>query len=434
MLRSIAKRIYWTVFTACSISLVATVAVVLVGYEDLERSLLEQDFQAERDFVFGRIDRQAPLAWNTANLTAFYVPARLVERHPPPAFFRRFPFPFAGEVEIADKTFLVTLGEVSGGRLYIAKDISLVEQREALFERLLAAIGLGVIMLSLLLSHISARRLASPLQHLAAHIRRTPPGQKMPRIGLDFEDVELHSIGESFNIFLDELETFVKREQFLLSLASHELRTPIAVISGASDILEQRDRLSAEDKKTLQRIQRATAEMAANTEALLRLARRGSQVENHNRICLRSMLRQVLEDLGSAAGAAPRVQLELVADPAVAADPALVIMLLRNLLQNALQHTGGEVRVRLDTGSLTITDSGPGLPEQAQRLLRERSLPPGETTVLSGLGLYLVTLICERLAWALDVQSSPEGAVLGLRFDEHAQPKLPPESASAPPQ
>lgn len=416
--RSIRTRIYRTVFAACLISLTAAVAVVLVGYEDLERSMLELDFKAERDFVLEHADRQAPLSWSTANLTAFYVPAPLIERYVPPQIFRTLPFPFSGEVEIGNRTFLITLGEVSGGRLYLAKDISLFEEREAMFERLLAAAGLGGIMLSLLLSHLSAKRLAGPLQRLAATIRGTRPEQRMPRLALDFEDAELRAVGEGFNSFLDELEAFVKREHSLLSLASHELRTPIAVISGALEILDQRDQLSAEDKRTLQRVRQATAEMGSNVEVLLKLARRQGQAEPQDTLELTAVLQEVLSDLRDTANGAQRVRLEVTTAPVVVADSALVKMLLRNLLHNALQHTKGEVRVRLDASSMAIIDRGSGLPESAERLLRERALPRGETAALSGLGLYIVTLICQRLNWVLEVESSEQGVAVCLQFGD----------------
>lgn len=429
--RSIARRIYWTIFSTSLVSLAAAVAVVLIGYEDLERSILELDLQAERDFVLERTDRQAPVSWKTTNVTAYYVPAQRIGSQAPPEMFRQLPFPFSGEVEIDGKTFLMTLSEVDGGRLYLAKDISLFEQREAMFERLLAAVCLGAVLLGLLLSSVSTRRLICPLRRLATTIRGTPPGPQMPRIELHAEDMELRSISESFNAFIDELEAFVKREQSLLGLASHELRTPIAVVGGALDILDQRDRLSVDDRKTLQRARRAAAEMSANTDALLQLARRGNQAESHQAVDLSVVIKAVLADLGSTAGGTERVRLELGAVPTVAADPALLRMLLSNLLRNALQHTEGDVHVRLNAGSLTVTDHGAGLPEAARHLLRERSLPPGEMAVLSGLGLYIVTLICERLGWALDAQTSTAGTVLRLRFADHQWPM--PQTPSAPP-
>ena len=420
MARSISTRIYWTVFAACLISLFAAGLVVIIGYEDLEQSMLELDFKVERDFILEHADPLIPLTWSTGHMEAAYLP----DSRPglqPPLLFQRFPFPFSGETEIDGKTFLVSLYQLDGGRLYLAKDISLFEARETTFQQLLVATGIGVILLSLLISHLIARQLAAPLQQLASTIRSTPPSQHMPRLALTFRDAELQAIGEGFNAFLDELEGFVKREQLLLSLASHELRTPIAVISGAIEVLQQRDQLSADDRKTLQRIERATAEMKNNVEVLLTLSRRPTSTANSSPLSLPEVLQQVLADMASVVSHTERVQLELAAAPVVNADAVLVTMLLRNLLQNALQHTPGTITVRLEANAFTVTDRGAGLPEASQRLLHMATLSHKEIPMLTGLGLYIVTLICQRLQWQLETQSSSSGTSVRVQFDQRPQ-------------
>jgi signal transduction histidine kinase len=417
MPRSIARRVHWTVFTISLISLLVTMTVVFLANEDLERSMLAIDFQTERDFVLEHANRQMPLSWDTPNLKAFYEPSGMAGQHPLPAVFRGLPFPFSGEIEIEGKTLLVTLDAINGGRLYIAKDISLFERREQLFTQILATSGLGMIALTFVLARISSRRLVTPLRRLTEHIRATPVGQRMPRIPMNFQDLELHAITETFNRFLDELEAYVKREHSLLSLASHELRTPIAVILGALDVIEQRGQLSGDDRKTLQRVQRAAAEMGANTDVLLKLARRKERVEQTAMISLPDMTRELLEDLAIPAGTPSRVQLDVMTTAPIVADPVLVKMLLRNLIQNALQHTVGTIRIRLEAGWVEITDQGAGLPAAYQRILLNGTVPTAEMAALSGLGLFIVTLICERLGWRLDIpRSSAQGSTLCLRF------------------
>src|SRR5690606_23369210 len=137
-------------------------------------------------------------------------------------------------------------------------------------------LGVVVLVLGALLAHLTTRRLVTPLRQLTDHIRVTQPAPRMPRISRTFKDRELREIADTFNLFLDEIETYVRREQSLLGLASHELRTPIAVILGALDVIAQRGRLSAEDDKTFQRIVRASQEMSANIDSILKLTRRES--------------------------------------------------------------------------------------------------------------------------------------------------------------
>lgn len=417
MPRSIARRIHRIVFAISLLSLLLTVGMAYLAYRDMEQTMLALENQAERDFLLDHIGTNIPLTWETAHLKAFYVPPGQSSQTPPQTVFHELAVPFSGEVEVGNQTYLVSISEAGGGSLYIAKNISLFERREALFAILLAIIAVGVIVLSFVLARVSSRRLVMPLQQLADQIGGTLPGQRMTRLPLRFEDAELATIATTFNRFLDELEAYVKREQSLLGLASHELRTPIAVIAGALDVMDQRGQLCADDRHTLHRAQRASAEMGTNVDVVLKLVRRKEHVEQSMAIDLSVMTRELLDDLDPAIAALDRVVLEVTEDVSVVADPVLVKMLLRNLIQNSLQHTSSTVLVRLEPDCVEISDQGGGLPEAYQQLLVKRELPATEISALSGLGLFIVTLICERLEWQLQTpRNSTQGTTIRLRF------------------
>jgi signal transduction histidine kinase len=98
----------------------------------------------------------------------------------------------------------------------------------------------------------------------------------------------------------------------------------------------------------------------------------------------------------------------------VTAPPAMVHMVISNLVENAVAHTEhGRIDVRLEPGRLIIQDTGQGIePEDLQHLF-ERGFR-GAQSRGRGLGLYLVQRITERLDWKISVQSTP-GA--GTRFE-----------------
>jgi signal transduction histidine kinase len=207
---------------------------------------------------------------------------------------------------------------------------------------------------------------------------------------------------------LDALDAYVQREKALVSLASHELRTPVAVIAGALDVLEARGSLGEADRSTVARIRRAADEMRTDVEALLKLARRAGDGERAVRVDLAAAAQAVIAELessapehcGRIAGVFPSPS------PSIDADPALVRMLLRNLIQNAIRHTGDGVRIELGERSLRIADRGEGLPEA----IRARLVGEGDRNVPEdGLGLFIVRLICERLGWLLQIRRSDAG-------------------------
>jgi len=106
------------------------------------------------------------------------------------------------------------------------------------------------------------------------------------------------------------------------------------------------------------------------------------------------------------------------------ADPILAKMLVRNLIQNALQHTPvGTVGVELLAGGLSVSDSGPGLPTDSRMRLGGKpehvEAPPD-----GALGLYLVTLIAERLGWSLLVPDVPRGGTCVVAGGDNARPLL----------
>lgn len=425
MPRTIGKRIQRTVLLAVLLTLAVTIASVYVANESLEQSVLQLDLQAERDFLIGNARQGQPLVWDTASLKAYYAPPGVADDAgvPLPAVFDGLPFPFSGEIEMGAATFLVTVGEAAGGRLYIAKDITLFEQRETEFLILLALISVAVVGAGLLLGWLTSRRLVQPLQQLASHIGATQPAPSMPRVSLSLQDRELREIADTFDRFLDEMEAYVRREKSLLSLASHELRTPVAVIGGALDVIDQRARLGADDARTLARVRRANDEMGRNVETILRLTRRPRAHETQETVALATVVRDVCEDLARVGVAAQgRVQVDAAHDCPVQADPTLAKMLVRNLVQNALQHTSGDIVVTVRESCLEVADRGEGLSLERQACLA-RAEPPGHGGGLTGLGLFIVTLVCEKLDWHLSVvQATPAGTTLRVRW---AQPGMP---------
>ncbi|MBB5214856.1 sensor histidine kinase [Parapusillimonas granuli] len=370
--------------------------------------MLDVEFAQERDFILMNHTGEEAFIWDTPELAVVFAPSDDVHPNVLPEVFQGLPQNYSAEIERGDETYLVAVESVSGGVLYIAKNITHFEKREALFGLALIIIAVVILAFSLLLAVFSSRRIVRPLKLLSERISRIPVGPNMPRMESDYSDVELHSIALTFNRFLDELESYVRREQSLLNLASHELRTPIAVMSGALEIIESRNQLSEKDRATLLRVRRSCDEMRDNVNILLKLARRESEERVHEIIEVSPVARQVISDLKFSLNGTDRVNLTTVSELRVKADPAIVGMLLRNIIQNAVQHTKGEIDVMVSETSVEIEDSGTGLSADQQAILMRQKSLSNDGTALSGLGLYIVTLMAERLDWLLDITQTNE--------------------------
>ncbi|WP_027348736.1 sensor histidine kinase [Halotalea alkalilenta] len=413
-MKSIEQRIRYSGIGIVLLTLLAALSSMLIVNNSMEDVALVSDMQREREFLLSKVGPESTFTWRTATVHGFWVPAEQQAEADIPDFFNQMPFPYSGEKNVNGLNYVVNNIEVPGGRLYLAKDNSLHENNEELFKRMIAAMSLVMVVLAIILVQLTIRQLIAPLTLLTREIEKMEPAATMARLSEQDVDKELQVVAKSFNRFLDEIESYVKREKTLLGMASHELRTPISIISGAMDGIESRGNTSLTDIKAMRRIRRAVDEMDASVEAILKLTKYGDQTMTP--VPVRAIVMEVLEETGDAHKARERVRVICNAEPVVTSDPVLLKMLVRNLLNNALQHTTGSVNIRVENEWMEVNDEGTGLPQDSRAFLTTGIKRGGMPA--SGLGLFIATLICERLRWRLLDLDNPavEGTKLRLMF------------------
>ncbi|WP_166263911.1 sensor histidine kinase [Marinobacter caseinilyticus] len=420
MRKSLSARLYRVIFGVSLATVFLSLMAVEFQYSDLESTILDIELEQEQKFFRNQISNPHFQHWETARLKAFFLGAGASDQRLP-ALLQDLPEQYSEEVELGDKTYLVLVEPVSrpAGRLYLAQDISLMESRELYSQIAIVVIALLITLIGFVLSQLSARKLIQPLRRLTHQIQNTAPSKNMDRLSLNYTESEYADIASAFNRFLDALEVFVAREKAFVKMASHELRTPLAVISGALDVIEQRSTLSSTDQRTAARIRRATSDMQSDVEVLLTLARGGNETQANRLVSLGTSTSAAIQELdGSQPNQAGRVTLlPSDHDLTLRTDPALVRMLLRNLIQNALKHTRSEVHLALTHNGVRITDFGSGLPSKVVHHLTMPNSQHTRPSQESSFGLLIVQLICERMAWHLTVvQSDHTGTVLEVDF------------------
>ena len=414
---SISKRVYRIFFANGAISLFVVIIAVWFGYSDLEKTWLELDLREEMRLLNEHSEIVHPGSWKTSDMTAVWIPSS-APREELPEIFRAIPVPFLGPVVRDGKMYQIISEYRDDGAYFLAKDVTNFENREKTFKVLLVILALIVLLFNAVLAQLHSRRLIKPLRQLTTQIQRAVVNRSMKPVDNNYGEIELNEIAAAINGFITEIDAFVQRERLLLNLASHELRTPIATISGALQVIEQRQNLNAEDQKTFHRIKRACREMQDNVESLLKLSRRSLE-QAPEYFAVKSVILELMDELANADPTfSARLTMTLSVDQnsgAVCSDRLLVKMLIRNLVQNALQHTQGNVVAHVTGSYLDIVDQGAGLPDSAREVLHKpvTSHHPEWT----GLGLYIVSLICERLDWRIKVLADPDGgSVLRLWF------------------
>ena len=193
----------------------------------------------------------------------------------------------------------------------------------------------------------------------------------------------------------------------LLSSVSHDLRTPLATITGAATaILDHGDKLADVDKaELLASIRDEAARMERLVGNLLEMSRLSA-----GPIALRREMVPVEELVGDALGRIePQLGARVVATPShvgellVEGDPVLLAQLLFNLLENAARHTPDGTSIEIEAGSsaegvrISVVDSGPGLPAgDTENLFHPFVRGAGARGAGTGLGLA----ICRGIARA----------------------------------
>jgi two-component system, OmpR family, sensor histidine kinase KdpD len=227
----------------------------------------------------------------------------------------------------------------------------------------------------------------------------------------------------------------------LLASISHDLRTPLAVMTGASSSLAERgERLSAEERQALARSIYAQArDMSERVAKLLQMTRleAGGIALERDWASLAEIAGSVLARLREPL-AGHRVVLELPDDlPLVRVDAALIDQVLSNLLENAARHTPRDTVIRLrakrDAQALVVSveDYGPGLPPgDIERVFAkfEHGVVEGKS---GGMGLGLA--ICRAIVglhgghiWAEKLPAG--GSAFRFTLPLEAPPPLPAEA------
>ncbi|MBK1717844.1 ATP-binding protein [Thiocystis violacea] len=344
--------------------------------------------------------------------------------------------PLARRLGFSDQTIAETRWRVFGlpagdadGVLYVAQNYSV---REELIEYLtLHALRpiLWSLPLSVLLIWLAVTEGLRPLSRLARDIRHRSAEQLDP-IDARRVPVEIQPLTNALNGLMDRLEQALDAERHFAADASHELRTPFAIIRTHAQIA-QRSRDAGERSKALDRlilgVDRAT-HLIAQLLTLSRLQHQAGDAES-GAWPLARLVEQVVDERRASARA-KSIELSLAVpdgEPClVGISPGTLSILVGNLLDNAIKYTpeGGRVGVSLGVRRerilLWVRDSGRGIPAADRARVFDRFYrPAGQAESGAGLGLAIVRRICERHGAEIELLDAEDGSGLLVEVTFH---------------
>ncbi len=270
----------------------------------------------------------------------------------------------------------------------------------------------------------AARSGLRPLQYAAAQLATVDARQLGQRLVLAGVPSELRAPLEQVNGLLERLEQAFAHERRFSGDVSHELRTPMAALRAVLQLALSRPRDAADYKSSITRAAEMVEQIVGIVERLLLLARadagqvKGRLVE----VALRPLVEERWFVLRDRAAARELVLVdELNDDDTVVTDETTLLVVIGNLLDNAVTYTerGGTIRVRRPPGSLLeVWDSGPVPTAEARSRMFDRfwrgDVARSGDGVHVGLGLPLSRAMSRAVG--LDLVALAVDGGLGIRI------------------
>ncbi len=317
----------------------------------------------------------------------------------------------------------------SGTLVVIGHSMEELNQQLKLTRGYLILVGCFIFLLGYSGGRCIIGKALQPIRQISKTADEIADGDHSRRIELSAAPAELSSLAQTLNDSFDYLDSALENQKRFSADASHELRTPIAVVMAQTQAALKRDRSTEEYKTVLAACQRAGERMKIMADSLLDLTR----IDGHE-IALTKEMKDLNEVVSFAASDAAHLSERhpvefLAADETFMAkiDQPRLHQVLMNLMTNAIRHNpeGCAIHVSLkqerDEAVIRVADNGLGIPPEALphifdrffRVDKSRSREQGG----AGLGLSIVRSLVEAHGGSIQASSvESEGAIFTIRL------------------
>lgn len=261
------------------------------------------------------------------------------------------------------------------------------------------------------------RHIARPQENLVEWAKRLTPEQ-LEQPTPDFYFNELNRLADIIKNSLSSVQVALKREQSFLANASHELRTPIAVVRSNAELMNKlidkphSEQIHVKKKQVMERILRAGVTMTDLCETLLWLNRREQSELPLGKVSLANMVDQISRDL-SYLLRDKSVEVELhIKEGTYELPSTLCRIVISNLIRNAYQHT--------HAGRVYIEQSG----TRVLIVNRDEGEIDSQDQLGFGLGLELTNRIIRQYDWSYETIDSLNGREVTIDFRPLKTPML----------
>jgi signal transduction histidine kinase len=340
--------------------------------------------------------------------------------------------------EEAGRLRVYTRPIVYGGRrlgtFRVADPRAPIDSAQSALRNTFLLVGGIALLFSIVIAAWLATLITRPLRRIATVASDVDAGDLSHRIGEAQASDEVQVLADSFDHMLNRLEGAFEHQREFLSDASHELRTPLTVVRGQTELLRRVGADPEERRRVVDMLLREIDQMNRLVDDMLSLARaEAGELVRPQPVDLGEFLEDVERDLPLLGDRDFRI--EGVRTGTLEADPERLSQVFRNLVGNAVRHTGPADRITVSGAAhdgrieFCVADTGPGIPPDQLERIFDRFHRTDEARDRdhggSGLGLPIARAIVDAHGGRIWAEARPAGGA-AIRFELPGYSAAPP--------
>jgi signal transduction histidine kinase len=405
------RKIMLSILLASMFFLSLLTIVVYYSNEILEDELLAKQTDFELKNIQNLLNQDPDTSLPSSASLSIYLASRQDSR-PIPGHLIDLADGVHHDIKVADKAYHVMVAPSAADRIYIQYDVTEIERSEELLSNILLVAWIVLIVVMFFIARILSKKLSGPIAQLSQDLSRINPDERGIRLSDRFEDDEVGRIAQAFDSYTHKMDNYVEKQIGFAAMASHELRSPLTIVQTSADLIAYRDN-DPEIKPYLEKIQRASANMANIIHALLAVTRDQPTRNADQSIQLQPLVEEILDAMKHEIRA-KQIEIEnnLAPEIRIKADKTLLTVVLTNLIKNGVKHgQDSSIRIEMEGRVLSITDSGIGIDSDELQHIFDFGYR-GQNSQGYGVGLYIGKLICDYQGWSLDLVPNPQGGII----------------------
>lgn len=292
--------------------------------------------------------------------------------------------------------------------------ISTLQEANTGFRQEILLAFLFVDIVGILLTYFVAGRALQPLTKLSAKMTQMDENNWNCAMTEPDTHDEIGQVSESFRHLMEQLQDSFQAQKHFAANAAHELKTPLAVMKSAIQVLHLEEKPSAEEyEETLQLCLDTTEQLSQMVEELLVIS--NPKEEAKEEISLKKMTEEIFQKYAAQIQEKDLVVWQQIQQDTWYTHPVLMRFLLENLLSNAVKYNqqGGSIRLTAEIKEnqlhLEVADTGIGIsPEHLPHIFTcfYRADPSRNKEIAgNGLGLSIVKTAVEKMRGEITVES-----------------------------